>query len=186
MSGGRHIRFAVLACIAASEVASTPLAAQRAVSVSKVRPLDTSMAVCSGDEPAYRVSMHDGSEPVLECLVALKPALGTATEQEVSLRIDLVDADGRTVEMADSEAMVAHKDPPWIRTQGRQIEQHLLRLENRRPKGLVGRRFRIRVGVDSTNAPARVSPVFQLDWSETRPQPLCKEIAESPKGRDGS
>jgi len=163
-----------------------PLPAQGPVRISKVRQLDMGMQFCQGNEPMYQVSLRNGITPRLEFLVVLKPAPDEATEQEIPIRVELVDAEGRAVEMADSTRSAARFDPPWLYRQTGQIAQHILTLENRRPKRPVGYRFRIRVSIDSTDV-VRESPVFLLFWSEESEAELCsKQLQLAPPSRRGS
>lgn len=179
----RPMLLTALACAAVLQCAYAPLAAQRSFRIKAVKPLDSGMGVCAGGESAYRVSLRDAID--LEFQVELKPAPDTLLEEEVEIRIDLLDANGQVVEMADSAEVATHDDPPWIKTQESQIGQHLLTLRNRRPKSLVGARFRIRVSVDSTKVHAKDSQVFQLYW--IRPQEeLCKPLTASPEVPDES
>ncbi len=181
MIRGRRIQLAAVACAALLQGAYAPLAAQRAFRIKAVKALDSGMGVCAGGESAYRVSLRDAID--LEFQVDLKPAPDTLLEEEVEIRIDLLDANGQVVEMADSAEVTTHDDPPWIKTQGRQSGQHLLTLRNRRARPLAGARFKIRVSVDSTKAHAQESQVFQLYWIKPQEE-LCKPLTGSPEVPD--
>ena len=181
-NGGCPVWLIAWTVVAALPSAYRPLAAQRSVGIMRVKQLDTSMQVC-GDEPAYEVSLRDGIIPVLEFKVWLKSS-DTTGEEEVNIRIDLVDANGKPVEMADSALGVVDVDPPWNEAQGQQIRQYLLPLQNRRPTRLIGSRFKIRVSIDSAKATAKESRVFRLYWTQDLKQQLCKPLTDSTEAPD--
>jgi hypothetical protein len=177
-----RVRLGVLACVG---MLPLPAFAQQPVGIKQVKQLDTGMQFCIGDVPAFEVSQRGGTQPALEVLIVLKTAPDTLREEEIPIRIDLLDADGQLVEMADSAEASADSDPPWLQTQSRQQGQYLLALHNRRPRRLVGPGFKIRVSTDSIKARAKESRVFQLYWNELGQQ-LCKPLTGPPEVPDES
>jgi hypothetical protein len=176
-------RWYPLLAAAGLAVMAAQAAAQRPVTVSGVKQLDTGMRMCE-QESAFEVMLRDGVRPILEIKVMLKPAPDTASAEEIPLRIELLDDAGQVVELADSLDATVSIDPPWIRVQGSSDSRYRLELANRRPKG--GRmgmpRYRLRVSVDSSKTSAKESRTFLLFWPELGEQ-VCKRISSGEGGQ---
>lgn len=159
-------------CLALAAGAAGALAAQRgAVPPTAVKVGDTGYFLCSGNIPAFAVTLNGGLAPRLEITVILKSA--PAADSAPLLRFDLIDAEGKLVEMADSLASPVDSGPPWFEVQEMQDSSYSLSLLNRRPAKPT-RPFRVRVSLDSTKIKAD-SRTFQLYWTDLN-QPLCKTL----------
>ncbi len=133
------------------------------------------MQVCDQD-PAFEVTLQEGFNPVLEIKVLLKPA-PDSLNGEIPLRIELLDADGKLVELADSTDGPVEDEPPWLRIQDEGEGRYRLELRNRRPKtsARVGQRYKLRVSPDSVKTHAKETRPFWLFWPG---QQFCKRIAQ--------
>jgi hypothetical protein len=146
----------------------------QAVAIKQVKQLDTGMRMCPPDIPAFEVTVREGVRPILEIMVVLKPAPDSVSGESIPIRIDLLDANGVPVALADSLEAPAEADPPWLVQQDRKREQYRLLLPNRRPKTgePLGSAFRVRVSLDTSKTGAETSP-FRLYWVELG-QRFCK------------
>ena len=146
--------------------------AQRPVNLNIVKQLDTGMQVCE-QESAFEVRMHDGLIPELEIRVVLKPA-PDSLNLEIPLWIELLDAQGRLIELADSSAGPVGEEPPWRFQQAEGEGRYVFELRNRRPKTAgPGQRYKIRVSLDSSKTQWKETKPFWLYWPELGQQ-FCK------------